>query len=69
LLYEGALSPGQNLTLPEAWEIDESPAAEQLFVVFSEAPTKPDWDEWRKGKLPAQRGWVETYLAGVSYSQ
>jgi len=53
LLYAGALSPGQNLTLPEAWELDQSPAAEQLFVVFSEAPTKPDWGELRHGKVPA----------------
>ena len=51
LLFEGALSPGENLTLPEAWEIDGSPKAEQLFVVFSDAPVVPAWDDWRQGKV------------------
>lgn len=50
-LYEGALSPGQNLTLPDAWEIDDSSSAEQLFVVFSDAPVTPLWDEWRQGRV------------------
>lgn len=53
-LYEGPLVPGQNLTLPEAWEIDDSPAAEQLFVVFSNAHTPPSWEDWREGR--AERG-------------
>lgn len=50
-LYESALTPGQNLTLPDAWEIDDSPAAEQLFVLFSHAKVTPSWDEWRQGKV------------------
>jgi hypothetical protein len=49
-LYEGPLVPGQNLALPEAWEIDESPAAEQLFVVFSNASIQPSWEDWREGR-------------------
>lgn len=51
-LYEGAISPGQTMTLPEAWEIDDSPAPEQLFVVFSDAPVAPNWEQWRTGKAP-----------------
>ncbi|MET0795622.1 MAG: hypothetical protein ABW061_29160 [Polyangiaceae bacterium] len=50
LLYEGPLVPGQNLMLPEAWEIDDSPAAEQLIVVFSNASVQPAWQEWREGR-------------------
>ena len=49
-LYEGPLVPGQNLTLPEAWEIDDSPAAEQLLVVFSNAAVQPSWEDWREGR-------------------
>ncbi len=52
-LYEGALVPGQNLTLPEAWEIDDSPAPEQLLVVFSNAPVEPSWSDWREGRAEA----------------
>jgi hypothetical protein len=50
-LYQGPLSPGQTTTLPDAWEIDDSPAPEQLFVVFSDAPVDPTWDDWRQGKV------------------
>lgn len=53
LLYSGKLTPGQNLTLPDAWEIDDSPNAEQLYVVFSEAPVEPNWSNWRLGRVPA----------------
>jgi len=49
LLFESALSPGQQMTLPDAWEIDDSPAAERLFVVFSDVPVSPRWNEWRRG--------------------
>ena len=51
-LYAGPLTPGQNLTLPEAWEIDESAAAEQLYVVFSDAEIAPDWPAWLRGHVP-----------------
>ena len=49
-LYQGPLVPGQNLTLPEAWEIDDSAAPEQLLVVFGHAPVQPAWQEWREGR-------------------
>jgi hypothetical protein len=52
LLFSGKLTPGQNLTLPEAWEIDDSPSDEQLLVVFSDAPVEPDWNDWRLGRVP-----------------
>jgi len=52
LLYAAKLTPGRNLTLPEAWEIDDSPIDEQLFVVFSEAPVEPEWSSWRLGHVP-----------------
>jgi len=52
LLFSGKLTPGQNLTLPEAWEIDDSPTDEQLFVVFSDGPVEPDWNDWRLGRVP-----------------
>jgi len=52
LLYSGKLTPGQNLTLPDAWEIDDSLNDEQLFVVFSEGPVEPVWNEWRLGRVP-----------------
>lgn len=51
-LYAGPLAPGQNLTLPDAWEVDESPAAEQLYVVFSDAAITPDWPAWLAGRVP-----------------
>jgi len=50
-LFESPLSPGQTMTLPEAWEVDDSPASEQLVVVFSDAPITPTWDQWRAGKV------------------
>lgn len=52
LLFEGPLSPGENVMLPDAWEIDDSPGAERLFVVFSDGPAKPDWDAWLRGDMP-----------------
>ncbi|HYP97155.1 MAG TPA: hypothetical protein VER96_00690 [Polyangiaceae bacterium] len=52
-LYEGAISPGQTMTLPDAWEIDDSSAAEHLFVVFSDALVAPNWDQWQQGNVPA----------------
>ncbi|MEO8903736.1 MAG: hypothetical protein ABI488_15650 [Polyangiaceae bacterium] len=51
LLYSGALSPGHTLTLPDAWEIDDSKTAEQLYVVFSDAPVEPAWEDWRHGRV------------------
>jgi len=50
-IYAGAATPGQSTTLPDAWEIDDSPAAERLFVVFGDEPIKPDWDDWLQGKV------------------
>ena len=50
-LFESALTPGQTLTLPDAWEIDDTPDAERLFVVFSDAPVTPSWEQWRAGKV------------------
>jgi hypothetical protein len=49
-IYAGAATPGQSMTLPDAWEVDDSPAAERLFVVFGDAPIQPDWDDWLQGK-------------------
>ena len=49
-IYAGDATPGQSLTLPEAWEVDDSPAAERLFVVFGDAPIQPNWDDWLQGK-------------------
>jgi hypothetical protein len=51
-LYAGPLSPGQNLTLPDAWEIDDSLLPEQLYVVFSDAEVEPAWEEWLQGRVP-----------------
>jgi hypothetical protein len=52
LLYSGRLIPGQNLTLPDAWQIDDSLSDEQLLVVFSDHPVEPEWDDWRLGRVP-----------------
>jgi hypothetical protein len=52
LLFSGPLSPGENATLPDAWEIDDSPVAERLFVVFSAEPAQPDWQAWSRGDVP-----------------
>jgi hypothetical protein len=49
-LFESALTPGQTMTLPDAWEIDDSPDAERLSVVFSDGPVAPNWEQWRQGK-------------------
>lgn len=53
LLYSGPLTPGQNLTLPDAWEVDNSRGDEQLLVVFSDQQVEPDWNNWRLGRVPA----------------
>jgi hypothetical protein len=66
LLFAGALTPGQILTLPEAWEIDDSSTAEQLYVVFSDAPARPDWSEWRAGRVPADIAVLPISLTKVS---
>lgn len=52
LLYQAAVTPGRVMTLPEAWEIDDSPLPEHLFVIFSDAPVTPKWDEWSAGNTP-----------------
>jgi hypothetical protein len=53
LLFSGPLAPNKILTLPEAWELDGSAAAERLFVVLSHRPVEPAWDTWSRGKAPA----------------
>lgn len=50
-LFQSALTPGQTMTLPDAWEIDDSPDAERLSVVFSDGPVTPSWEQWRQGKV------------------
>lgn len=50
LLFESALTPGQNLTLPDAWEVDEAQASERLFVVFGQQSVEPAWEDWLNGK-------------------
>lgn len=52
LLYAGGVSQA-GVTLPEAWEVDAEPGAEELAVVFSQAPTKPVWPDWLEGRAPA----------------
>jgi hypothetical protein len=52
LLYVSAVTPGQSLSLPEAWEIDAEPGDERLLVVFSNHPVKPVWSDWLQGKAP-----------------
>lgn len=51
-LFSGPLTPGQNLTLPDAWELDDSLLPEQLYVVFSDAEITPAWQEWQAGRVP-----------------
>jgi hypothetical protein len=51
LLYGGAVVPGRNTALPEAWQIDGEGSAEQLIVVFSKGSVKPSWDKWLKGEV------------------
>ena len=51
LLYGGAVSPGHNTALPEAWEIDGEGLAEHLIVVFSKGIVKPTWDKWLRGEV------------------
>jgi hypothetical protein len=52
LLFSGPLAPNKIMTLPEAWELDDSAAAERLFVVLSHAPVEPAWEAWSRGKVP-----------------
>lgn len=51
LLYSGSVTPTQSITLPDAWEIDQEPGAERLFVVFSSGPVKPTWSKWLRGEV------------------
>lgn len=51
LLYAGSVVPGQSATLPEAWEVDAEPGAEQLLVTFSNEAIKPAWPDWLQGKV------------------
>lgn len=51
LLFESAATPGRSLTLPDAWEIDDSRAPERLFVVFSDEATEPIVRDWLHGKV------------------
>ena len=53
LLYAGAVSPGHDTALPEAWEIDGEGRAEHLIVVFSKGIVKPSWDRWLRGEAPS----------------
>lgn len=50
-LYAGEVAAGRISTLPDAWELDAEPGAEQLFVVLSHEPVTPRWAEWRDGKV------------------
>lgn len=49
LLFESDLVPGRTLTLPDAWEVDDAPAAERLFVVFGQQAVEPAWHDWLAG--------------------
>jgi hypothetical protein len=51
LLYAGAVSPGHDRALPEAWEIDGEGSTEHLIVVFSNGAVKPTWDKWLRGEV------------------
>ncbi len=51
LLYAGAVSPGHDTALPEAWEIDGEGRAERLIVVFSNGVVTPTWDRWLRGEV------------------
>ncbi len=53
LLFESELTPGQNLTLPDAWEVDGAQAPERLFVVFAQESIEPAWRDWLTGKAPS----------------
>jgi hypothetical protein len=50
LLFSGPLTPGQNSTLPEAWELDDAKASERLVVVFSQTPVGSEFRGWEKGE-------------------
>jgi hypothetical protein len=51
LLYAGAVVPGHDTALPEAWEIDGAGSEERLIVVFSNGVVEPTWDRWLKGEV------------------
>jgi hypothetical protein len=53
LLYEGEVVPGQNTTLPDAWEVDGEGESERLIVVLSNERIEPSWDKWLKGQVEA----------------
>lgn len=52
LLYASDVKPQESFTLPDAWEVDADPGAEQLLVVFSNAPIEPVWPDWLQSKAP-----------------
>lgn len=52
LLFSGPLTPNEIMSLPEAWELDDSPAAERLFVVLSQTSIEPAFDAWSRGNVP-----------------
>jgi hypothetical protein len=52
-LFAGGRSQGQNFTLPDAWEVDDSAQPERLFVIFSDRPVEPNWSDIRAGKTLA----------------
>lgn len=49
-LFAGGRTQGQNFTLPDAWEVDDSSEPERLFVIFSDEPFEPNWSDIRAGK-------------------
>jgi hypothetical protein len=51
LLYAGAVAPGQGTILPDAWEVDAAPGAEQLLVVFGDRAIEPAWAAWLRGRI------------------
>jgi len=52
LLFTGSVTPGQSVTLPDAWKVDAEPGAERLLVAFSNQPLEPVWPDWLQGKAP-----------------
>lgn len=52
-LYAGEVSPGQSVTLPDAWELDDEPGPERLAVVLSHEVVVPSWPDWLAGKVQA----------------
>lgn len=50
LLFRSDVTPGQSISLPDAWEIDDAPTDERLLVVLSSEPVSPVWPDWLRGK-------------------